>query len=550
MAYTVKQLLESKQFPDMRLVICKENLNQEIKGIRIIEIEDMERYLTGGELLLTNMKVYFGETEREFRKHLNELEKKQVSGFIIKQHPDMVQKVNYYDILLKFCSERNIPVIEISEDEYYWGIIKYVILQIYDENIARLIYFKLTHDNISNMLLDGENFEDPTKNILFLLSSMIGNPVALYYSNLTCCASTTQDLSDFVFEKNVEKYKPDIVTRFEYKKQRKEHTQYITKIHVLGRVEVYLVVTEVNMPLTILDYMALENAVFTLQYSFMGTYAQNQIEKKYQRDIGYSLLNGLLTGDELSKAARMLKLKDTAQYCVVSFHTISSNSEDYYTKEELEEIGVIEGEIQRLLPDEHIYRNLNQIVCIHEIKPGETQAGFREEMEKLYQTVQKQIFHRNKTTDFQIGIESIVNGYGDLKKSFKDSKKIIDYMDMIRYLYGDKNISVADFSKLGFFQIFEKIKSRDELMEYVPESLVKLYRHDKEHDGELIETLQAYLDCDKSANKAAEKLYVNYRTLSSRLKKIKDISGIDFKNSAEMLAVRNGIVLFKMAETL
>lgn len=26
--------------------------------------------------------------------------------------------------------------------------------------------------------------------------------------------------------------------------------------------------------------------------------------------------------------------------------------------------------------------------------------------------------------------------------------------------------------------------------------------------------------------------------------------GIDFKNSAEMLAVRNGIVLFKMAETL
>lgn len=32
MAYTVKQLLESKQFPDMRLVTCKENLNQEIKG--------------------------------------------------------------------------------------------------------------------------------------------------------------------------------------------------------------------------------------------------------------------------------------------------------------------------------------------------------------------------------------------------------------------------------------------------------------------------------------------------------------------------------------
>lgn len=330
MAYTVKKLLESNQFPDMKLVAGKKSLDQEIKGIRIIEIEDMERCLSGGELLLTSMKVYFGETARVFRKHLEKLEKKQISGFIIKRHPEIVQKVDYYTILLKFCSEREIPVIEIPEIEYYWGIIKYVILQIYDENIARLIYFKLTHDNISNILLNGKNFEDTMKSILFLLSSMIGNPVALYYSNLTCCASTTQDLSDFVFEKNVEKYKPNIITRFEYQKQTKEHTQYITTINVLGRAEVYLVVTEVNMPLTILDYMALENAVITLQYSFMETYAKNEIEKKYQRDIEYSLLNGLLTGDELSKAATENKENytyDSKTYDVTIEGFFDSNNE-------------------------------------------------------------------------------------------------------------------------------------------------------------------------------------------------------------------------------
>lgn len=70
MAYTVKQLLESKQFPDMRLVICKENLNQEIKGIRIIEIEDMERYLTGESFFLQIEMSISEKLEREFRKHL------------------------------------------------------------------------------------------------------------------------------------------------------------------------------------------------------------------------------------------------------------------------------------------------------------------------------------------------------------------------------------------------------------------------------------------------------------------------------------------------
>ena len=59
---------------------------------------------------------------------------------------------------------------------------------------------------------------------------------------------------------------------------------------MLGRVEVYLVVTEVNMPLTILDYMALENAVITLQYSFMETYAKNEIEKNINEILNIACL--------------------------------------------------------------------------------------------------------------------------------------------------------------------------------------------------------------------------------------------------------------------
>lgn len=59
---------------------------------------------------------------------------------------------------------------------------------------------------------------------------------------------------------------------------------------MLGRVEVYLVVTEVNMPLTILDYMALENAVITLQYSFMETYARNEIEKNINEILNIACL--------------------------------------------------------------------------------------------------------------------------------------------------------------------------------------------------------------------------------------------------------------------
>ena len=56
MAYTVRKLLESEQFPKMKLFCGKKGLDREVKGIRIIEIKDMEQYLTGGEMLITSFQ--------------------------------------------------------------------------------------------------------------------------------------------------------------------------------------------------------------------------------------------------------------------------------------------------------------------------------------------------------------------------------------------------------------------------------------------------------------------------------------------------------------
>lgn len=73
MAYTVRKLLESEQFPKMKLLCGEKGLDLEVKGIRIIEIEDMERYLTGGEILITSFQVYLSCSDREVEQHFEEL---------------------------------------------------------------------------------------------------------------------------------------------------------------------------------------------------------------------------------------------------------------------------------------------------------------------------------------------------------------------------------------------------------------------------------------------------------------------------------------------
>ena len=88
MAYTVRKLLESEQFPKMKLLCGEKGLDLEVKGIRIIEIEDMERYLTGGEILITSIQVYLSCSDREVEQHFEDLVKSDISGFIVKKRKE------------------------------------------------------------------------------------------------------------------------------------------------------------------------------------------------------------------------------------------------------------------------------------------------------------------------------------------------------------------------------------------------------------------------------------------------------------------------------
>ena len=85
MSYTIKDFLESNQFPNTYLINDESKINQEIKGIRIIEVPDIEKYLTGGEVLLISLRAYKDINEEDFLSHLEALNQKQISGFIVKK---------------------------------------------------------------------------------------------------------------------------------------------------------------------------------------------------------------------------------------------------------------------------------------------------------------------------------------------------------------------------------------------------------------------------------------------------------------------------------
>ena len=551
MAYTVRKLLESEQFLKMKLLCGEKGLDLEVKGIRIIEIEDMERYLTGGEILITSFQVYLSCSDREVEQHFEDLVKSDISGFIVKKRKEYDPTGRRLSLLEKHCKKYEIPLVEISEDSYYWGIIRYVIMQVFDKDTARLKYFKITHDNFNTFILNNNGSCNTASDIIKFLSVMIENPVVLYYGNLNCMVSTNSDNSKLILSDEIQPYKPNIITKFQYMKQMKGScVQYVVKFAILNEMEIYITITEENRELTELDYMAIENAIINLQYGFLSEFAQDEVKKKYQRDLIHNILNGLLSSKEMTEAAAQLGMKESDTYRVVDFHTIKNNVQSKYTKEQLHEVGVIEGELKHLLPDALIYRNMDQIVMIQQVDSNQTELEYQKEMEEVEDVIQRSILYRKKDTDFQIGIGKSVEGYQRLKESYHEASRAIKYIDIIRLVTGDKNKSVVHYSNLGFFQIFGEIDDVTELERYIPETLKKLYLYDDEHKGELITTLQMYLRNKQSIRKTADEMFVHYRTISYRLEKIKQISGINFDNANEVLAVSNGLIIYKMLKEI
>lgn len=83
--------------------------------------------------------------------HLEELNKKQVSGFVVKRIQNTAQQNKLFETLLRFCNEHSIPVLEIPQDLSYWQIIKYLLLQVFNIEIAKAVYSKMTRDEFNRL---------------------------------------------------------------------------------------------------------------------------------------------------------------------------------------------------------------------------------------------------------------------------------------------------------------------------------------------------------------------------------------------------------------
>ena len=549
MGLTVRELLLAEEMKDIKVPAGDRGLDKEIKGVTIIEAPDIVKFIDGGEVLLTGLYAFRSCTVDEFRTYINELSRKSVSALVLKRGRKVENADTKIELLFAFAQEHNIPVLEVPFEVSFRDVMSLIMERLFNEEVTRLKYFKTTHDNFAALAIAPDSTGKGVDEILDVLSKLIRNPVAVYNQNLTCLAATDQAPREFAVSRDAVPFDPGTYSNYTYMRQKGEVPQCLIQVKMSFREKIYLVVTELNQPFGTMDCIAAESAITALRFEFSRQYAVTELEKKFQNDIIHNILNGKIHSmGELQKNTSLLGVDINGSYRVIVFGMTNESMARGDFKAKVKDIDVLSDLIRSRISKAKIHNDLDKIVVIQEVEREQTQEEYRKNIKKIAEQVQADVARYNKYLKIKAGAGRVVDGIINLPESFKEANEAFMFVDVAGETPEDGGPQIMLFADLGIFKLLCQFSDPSMLLEYVPEGLQKLYNYKKPQRDDLITTLRAYLDRNLNLSKTAQDLYVHYKTAVYRIEKIEKLTGIDFDNANEVLAVRIGLVVYKMIE--
>lgn len=549
MGLTVRELLLAEEMKDIKVLAGDRGLDKEIKGVTIIEAPDIVKFIDGGEVLLTGLYAFRSCTVDEFRTYINELSRKSVSALVLKRGRKVENADTKIELLFTFAQEHNIPVLEVPFEVSFRDVMSLIMERLFNEEVTRLKYFKTTHDNFAALAIAPDSTGKGVDEILDVLSKLIRNPVAVYNQNLTCLAATDQAPREFAVSRDAVPFDPGTYSNYTYMRQKGEVSQCLIQVKMSFREKIYLVVTELNQPFGTMDCIAAESAITALRFEFSRQYAVTELEKKFQNDIIHNILNGKIHSmGELQKNTSLLGVDINGSYRVIVFGMTNESMARGDFKAKVKDIDVLSDLIRSRISKAKIHNDLDKIVVIQEVEREQTQEEYRKNIKKIAEQVQADVARYNKYLKIKAGAGRVVDGIINLPESFKEANEAFMFVDVAGETPEDGGPQIMLFADLGIFKLLCQLSAPSMLLEYVPEGLQKLYNYKKPQRDDLITTLRAYLDRNLNLSKTAQDLYVHYKTAVYRIEKIEKLTGIDFDNANEVLAVRIGLVVYKMIE--
>lgn len=493
---SVKEVLQRKHFACAKVVAGHEGLDRTIKWIHILEVDDVKHFIQGKELILTT-GVVLKDNEQGFLQFVQQLSNLNVAGLCIElgMYIDSVaQSVIDLANNLKFpliVFEEIVPFREITQDLHTC-----IVHQQYD-------VLKQLEDYSQKMNQYILKVSDKVKVLQYMQKYL---KVNVYFE-------VNKGASLAFPNKKLENYKNFIDTLGSRYKASSEMNLFDT---AYGTVYIYSdkrVITELDA--LILDRTVIALSQFVLRDLYIDEKLENESRKFFEK-----WLDGENNDEEILYFIEEIDGKLKKSGWMVMIHQLKRKN----IKNDLTNYKI---NLRQSLQKEGFYTFIVEqsqylIFILSDVTP---EISYKERMKRAMNDIIKEY-----RMDTLIAVGKYVRHYNELKESYETAQESLQIrMKDMEHSYF--------YDELVLHHMIRVLQHNNSLMKLAKEKIDKLHQYDRKNNGNLVQTLTIYFQCNGLKKETAEKLFIVRQTLYHRLEKIEQIIGSDFMNYENRLCL-------------
>lgn len=502
----VSDILQSKHFQSAKVVAGNAGLHRVIKWVHIIEILNVENFLKGNELVLTT-GIGFQKNPNDFIRFVKGLIQAKCAGLCI-ELGNYIQEIP--EEVMKLADEYEFPIIVFEKEVAFIEITQDIHSSIINQQYSMVS--KL--ESFSELLNKETLYAQLPEEILKITYQYVGVPIILKLNE--------QD--PIVLPNLLKAQKANLLDKIEFNKDKFPIQPIHLFEHQYGEVLLFKEVDEITeFETLILDRTATALGQLFIRKLYVeekrgledAQWIEEWIEGKHSKEEIHQYIYSQWSHFE-PKGAAVLVLhyneEGTKQKLDITYLKLLCRSI-------LEQYG-----FQSL-----VYKKKNYIIFIllnkrdgHDVK------------ERIGEAINKiqasDIFMKIEPSMLKIAVGKIMKDLSLVHESYQTA------LDTL-YIKRKVGTTTQFYEDLHLFRLIYNLQKHINLEELVVDYLQPIIEFDEKNNGQLLETLEVYLQTNGSKQETARRLYIVRQTLYHRLKRIESLIGEDFMDGEKRLAL-------------
>jgi purine catabolism regulator len=493
---------------DIRLVAGESGLDRPVRWVHISELSDPTPWLSGGELLLTTgMNLGEPAAQRAFVERLAGLGLG--VGFAHAETPAALSEA---------AAELGFPLFEVPYDVPFIALTEKAFSHLVNEQYAVLQRALSAHERLERIVLSEQGLEGVTA----ALASLIAGTAIVYDARGAALARSDGGvpLTREAFEATGEEVRERARAgaRRGYAPSGELHGRALALPVVrtpAGNGEgpapqAWLVAVKDRGGLAEFDRLVLHQAVTVVALELLRRRVADDTERRLAGDILTAMVSGELAGAELARRLEPFGLRERVGVLVLTPpRSVKGSVEDGLTTAMRDELpgGLAAGTGRfscALLP----------------LARGESD----EELFALAERVRARA-SRAAGLELPAGAGRAVAA-ADLRRTFHEARCALEAQALSGAANGDGAPGMlATFRDLGSFQLLLSLQDDDALRLFCDSILAPIEQGEGAYGGELIRSLEAFIECNGQWERAARQLYCHRHTLRYRIRRVEELTG-------------------------